>query len=84
MTVVKPKPKQLLKPITTGAGSAMNQSQFLAMGLLRLNNHVVQNRHTGEQMTHWDMLKKATKFEFSLFNMFQCVIFSPVWRFCAT
>ena len=30
MTVEKPKPKQLLRPITTGAGSAMNQSQFLA------------------------------------------------------
>ena len=25
----KPKPKQLLRPITTGADSAMNQSQFL-------------------------------------------------------
>ena len=25
------KPKQLLRPITTGAGSAMNQSQFLAI-----------------------------------------------------
>jgi len=31
MTVVKPKPKQLLRPITTGADSAMNQSQFLAI-----------------------------------------------------
>ena len=31
MTVEKPKPKQLLLPITTGAGSAMNQSQFLAI-----------------------------------------------------
>ena len=31
MTVEKPKPKQLLQPITTGAGSAMNQSQFLAI-----------------------------------------------------
>ena len=30
MTVEKPKPKQLLRPITTGAGSAKNQSQFLA------------------------------------------------------
>ena len=29
MTVEKPKPKQLLRPITTGADSAMNQSQFL-------------------------------------------------------
>ena len=31
MTVKNPKPKQLLRPITTGAGSAMNQSQFLAI-----------------------------------------------------
>ena len=30
MTVERPKPKQLLRPITT-AGSAMNQSQFLAI-----------------------------------------------------
>ena len=31
MTVEKPKPKQLLQPITTGLDSAMNQSQFLAI-----------------------------------------------------
>ena len=31
MTVEKPKPKQLLRPITTGADSAMNQSQLLAI-----------------------------------------------------
>ena len=31
MTVEKPKRKQLLRPITTGAYSAMNQSQFLAI-----------------------------------------------------
>ena len=31
MTVEKPKPKQLLPPITTGADSTMNQSQFLAI-----------------------------------------------------
>ena len=31
MSVEKPKPKQLLRPITTGAGGAMNQSQFLAI-----------------------------------------------------
>ena len=31
MTVEKPKPKQLIRPITTGAGSAMNQSQFQAI-----------------------------------------------------
>ena len=31
MTVEKPKPKQLLWPITTGADSAMNQSKFLVI-----------------------------------------------------
>ena len=31
MTVKKPKPKQLLQPIRTGAESVMNQSQFLAI-----------------------------------------------------
>ena len=31
MTVEKPKPKQLLRPITTETNSAMNQSQFLAI-----------------------------------------------------
>ena len=31
MTVEKPKPKQLLRPITTGAEGLMNQSQFLAI-----------------------------------------------------
>ena len=34
-----------------------------------LSDHVVQNLVTFEQMTHWVMLKKATKFEFFLFNM---------------
>ena len=29
MIVEKPKPKQLLRPITTGANSVMDQSQFL-------------------------------------------------------
>ena len=28
MTVEKPKPKQLLRPITTGTNRAMNQSEF--------------------------------------------------------
>ena len=31
MTVEKPKPKQLFRPITTGAGSAIDQSQLLAI-----------------------------------------------------
>ena len=30
---------------------------------------------------HRDMLNKATKFEFSSFNMFKCVIGSPVCDF---
>ena len=51
------------------------------MGYLQLSDHVVQNLQTGEQMTHWDMLNKATKFEFSLFYMSHCVICSPVWSF---
>ena len=31
MTFEKPEPKELLRPFTTGADSAMNQSQFLAL-----------------------------------------------------
>ena len=31
MTVEKPKPKQLFRPITTGTNSTINQSQFLAI-----------------------------------------------------
>ena len=31
MTVEKPKPKQLFRPITIGVNSAMNKSQFLAI-----------------------------------------------------
>ena len=31
MTVEKPKPKKLLRPITTGTNSSINQSQFLAI-----------------------------------------------------
>ena len=38
------------------------------MGPWQVSDHVVQDRQTGEQMTHWDKLSKATKFEFSLFQ----------------
>ena len=48
------------------------------MGLLQLSKHLVQNHHTVEQMIHWNILNKATIFEFSLFNMSQCIICSPV------
>ena len=67
-------------PSTTESASNHN----LRSGPLQLSDHVVQNRQTREQMTHWDVLNKTTKFEFSLFNMAQCVIFSPVWGFCTT
>ena len=42
MIVEKPKPKQLLQPITAGAGSAMNQSQFLA--ILARNSREAQQK----------------------------------------
>ena len=47
------------------------------MDPLQVSDHLVQNRQTGEQMTHCDMLNKATtKFEVSLFNMSQWVIYA--------
>ena len=39
------------------------------MGLLQLSNHVVQNRQTGEQATHWDMLNKENSNLVALFNI---------------
>ena len=44
------------------------------MGPLQLGSHMVQNRQTGEQMTHWDMLNKENSNLVPLFNMSQCVI----------
>ena len=42
--VEKPKPKQLLPPITTGANSAMNQSEFLAVtcNLLKARENITR------------------------------------------
>ena len=45
MTVEKPKPKQLLRPITTGAESAMNQSQFLAITCNKLKAREKSRAH---------------------------------------
>lgn len=39
------------------------------MSPLQLTNLVMQNHLTGEQMTHWDMVNKVTKFEF--FSLFK-------------
>ena len=38
MTVKKPKPKQLLRPITTGADSTMKQSQYLGIIIITCNS----------------------------------------------
>ena len=47
MTVEKPKPQQLLRPITAGAGSAMSQSQLVAIICNSLgfnfNSHCLKN-----------------------------------------
>ena len=40
MTVEKPKPNQLIRPITTGAGSAMNQSKFEAREKSRVHGAI--------------------------------------------
>ena len=56
MTVEKPKPKQLLRPITTGAGSAMNQSQFLAISCNSLEAGAKSRVHGGIGFcfhSHW-------------------------------
>ena len=46
-----------------------------------VNGPFAAEQSRGSKMAHWDMLKKATKFEFSLFDMSQCVICSLVWQF---
>ena len=45
MTVEKPKPKQLLRPITKGTNSAMNQSQFLAITCNWLEEREISRIH---------------------------------------
>ena len=54
MTVEKPKPKQLRRPITTGANSAMNQSQFLAITCNSLKAREKSRVHgTISFASHW-------------------------------
>ena len=56
MTVEKPKPKQLLQPITTGADSTMNQSQFLAITCNLLNLQEKSHVHSAIGFgfaSHW-------------------------------
>ena len=56
MTVEKPKPKQLLRPITTGASSSMNQSQFLAIICSSLKAREESRVHSAigfDLASHW-------------------------------
>ena len=62
MTVEKPKPKQLLRPITTASKNAMNQSQFPAIiwNLLKAREKsLVQGAIAFGFASHW--LKKWRK-----------------------
>ena len=69
MTVEKPKPKQLLRPITTGTNSAMNQSQFLAINCNSLEAREKSRVHGAISFgfaSHWlknwrDSFKPITK-----------------------
>ena len=51
MIVEKLKPKQLLRPITTGPGSAMNKSQFLAITCSSLEAREKSRVHGFD--SHW-------------------------------
>ena len=56
MTVEKPKPKQLLRPITTGTNSAMNQSQLLATSCNSLEAREKSREHGAIGLgfaSHW-------------------------------
>ena len=56
MIVEKPKPKQFLRPITTGAGSAMNQSEFLAItcnSLKAREKSRVNGANGSDFASHW-------------------------------
>ena len=66
MTVEKPKPEQLLRPITTGTNSAMNQSQSLAITCNSLEAREKSRVHGGGFASHWlknwrDSFKPITK-----------------------
>ena len=52
----KPKPKQLLRPITTGAASEINQSQFLAISCNSLKAREKSRLHSAIGFgfaSHW-------------------------------
>ena len=56
MTVEKPKPKKLLRPITTGANSPMNESQFLVITCNSLKAREKSRVHSAigfDFASHW-------------------------------
>ena len=59
MTVEKPKPKQLLRPITTGTNSAMNQSQFLAKKPSASFEPITKRSNRSRVITFYSHLKTA-------------------------
>ena len=69
MTVEKPKPNQLLRPITTGSDNAMNQSQFLAITCNSLKarqksrvHGVIGSGFASDWLKNWrDSFKPITK-----------------------
>ena len=61
MTVEKLKPKQLLRPITTGAGSAMNQSQFVAIICISLKAREKSRAHGAIGFGFISLVEKLTR-----------------------
>ena len=78
-------------PVSKGANTRLGWKKYNIsyenLGLLQLTFHVVQNRHAGEQMSHWDT---GTK-EITIYNYvcpyLSCptaTFCSPALRFCTT
>ena len=56
--------------------------QKYLMAPFQLSDHMVQNRQNREKVAQWDMLNNEISNLVAMLNMSQCVIWSPVWRFC--
>ena len=57
------------------------------IGPFQLAIHMVQNRHAGEQNSHWDKTDKGNyhlKLCMCLFVLSQCYFCSPAGQFCTT
>ena len=81
MTVEKPKPKQLLRPITTGAGSAMNQPQFLAITCNSLKARERSRVHSAigfgfdsQWLKNWSLLSQSLSVAILITSLLSTVI----------